>query len=152
MKEGGIYASRIYAENEAGVGPYTTASQAFGGGIHPMTRSISSPPGPPSLAVGIITKSRADIKFTEASTNRSEILSYKFEWTTSPTFGAMAQVNAEISCSDGSEIFGSYRYTYGHRNLSRSDTSVPIDIRSNDAEIAMALNTFELLKSYRSVN
>ena len=144
-EEGGTYASRIYAENEAGIGPYTTASQALGGGLQPLSRSLSSPPGPPSLSVGTVTRSRADVAFSYARENGSDILSYKFEWTTSPTFGVMAQINAAIACSDGSEVLGHYSYTYGNRDLSRSATSAPIDIRSSSADIALALNTFELL-------
>mmetsp|Transcript_19739 Transcript_19739/g.42930 ORF Transcript_19739/g.42930 Transcript_19739/m.42930 type:complete len:985 (+) Transcript_19739:2-2956(+) len=145
LEEGRIYAGRIYAENEAGIGPYTTASQASGRGIHPIAHSVSSPPGPPTLEAGIITKSSAEVKFTEPSTNGSEILSYKFEWTTSNTFGSLAQANAKVSCSDGSEVLGFYRLIYGLENLSRSERSVPIDVRSNDAEISVALNSFELL-------
>ncbi|KAL7541113.1 LOW QUALITY PROTEIN: hypothetical protein ACHAXR_012985 [Thalassiosira sp. AJA248-18] len=145
LEEGILYAGRMYAENDAGAGPYTTTSQSFGGGIHPMALSVSSPPGPPSLVAGIITKSRAEVKFTEPSSNGSEILSYKFEWTTSSTFGSLAQANARVSCSDGSEILGYYRLMYGHDIPSRSETSVPIDIRSNTAEISQALNSFEFL-------
>jgi len=145
LEEGVIYAGRIYAENEVGVGPYTTASQTYGGGIYPMARSASSPPGPGSLALGIVTKSRAEVKFTKPSTNGSDIRSYKFEWTTSSTFGSLAQVNARVSCSDGSEILGFVRFIYGNENLSRTETSVPIDIRSKAVGISQALNTFELL-------
>jgi len=84
LEEGSVYASRMYVENEAGVGPFTTLDQMFGGGIHPLTRLVSSPPSPPSIELGIITKSTAQIKFVEeSSSNGSEVSSYKIEWTSS---------------------------------------------------------------------
>jgi len=46
LKEGGTCASRICAENEAGVGP-----------CYPMALSVSSPPVPLSLQLGAVTKS-----------------------------------------------------------------------------------------------
>ncbi|KAL7554112.1 hypothetical protein ACHAWF_017504 [Thalassiosira exigua] len=146
LEEGGVYAARIYAENEAGVGPSTTESQALGGGVHPMARSLSSPPGPPFLEAGIVTNSQAEVKLVEPSSNGDEISSYKLEWTTSNSFGTSTQVNAQVSCLDGSEILGSYSFTYGTGpGLSRSETSVPIDVRSDVTDISRALNALELL-------
>ena len=128
LKEGGTYASRICAENEAGVGP-----------CYPMALSVSSPPGPLSLQLGAVTKSQAEVKFTEPLSNGSRIISYKFEWTTSSTFGSPARANARVSCRDESEILGFLRFIYG------TESSVPIDIRSSAAEITQAFNTFEFL-------
>ena len=89
-----------------------------------MTRVVSLPPGPPSLELGRVTKSRAEIHLSESAANGSPIDSYKFEWTTDDDFGSLAQANARISCSDGSEVLGSFRFSYGNDNLSKiSDTS-----------------------------
>ena len=145
LDEGGVYASRIHVENEAGAGPSTFTSQAFGGGVHPLARSVSSPPGPPSLELGTVTKSQAIVKITEPSSNGSDISSYKIEWTSSSNFGLLAEASAQVSCSDGSEVLGSVQFIYEDSNIhSLSEVSVPIDIRSSAGEISQILNAFEL--------
>jgi hypothetical protein len=143
LDEGRTYASRICAENEAGVGPCTGASNTFG--VYPLILSVSSPPGPPLLQLGDVTRSQAEVEFTEPHSNGSPILSYKIEWTTSSTFGAPARVKARISCSDGSKIMGSLRFVYGNGLQSRTESSVPVDVQSNVAELTQAFNSFELL-------
>ncbi|KAL9181119.1 hypothetical protein ACHAXT_009924 [Thalassiosira profunda] len=81
LEEGAAFASRIRAENEAGAGPWTSSD--------PVSLSIASPPGPPSLESGIVTKARAEVKLTGLSSdNGSEVSSYKLEWTTASDFEA----------------------------------------------------------------
>lgn len=143
LEESGFYASRICAENEAGVGPCTGASDTFG--VYPLILSVSSPPGPPLLQLGDVTRSQAEVEFTEPQSNGSPILSYKFEWTTSNTFGAPARVKARILCSDGSKIMGSLRFVHGNGLQSRTESSVPVDVRSDVADVTQAFNSFELL-------
>ena len=142
LEEGRTYASRVCAENEAGVGPCTGASNTFG--VYPLVLSVSSPPGPPLLQLGDVTKSQAEVEFNEPHSNGSPILSYKFEWTSSDTFGAPARVKARISCSDGSKIMGSLRFIYGGYQ-SRTESSVPVNLQNGVFEVTQAFNSFELL-------
>ncbi|KAL7442689.1 hypothetical protein ACHAXH_009869 [Discostella pseudostelligera] len=142
LDEGNTYSARISAENEAGIG-LSTSSQVLG--VFPMARSVSSPPGSPILELGTVTKSQANVIFTEPPSNGNNIFSYKFEWTTASSFNTSARANIKVSCSDGSLIWGMFQFTYGKDSGSKKETSVPIDIRSKDVEISQVLNTFKLL-------
>lgn len=144
LTPGLLYAVKIRAENEAGVGPHTTTGQRFGGGIYALARSASSPPESPTLSTGIVTRSRAEIKFTTPNSNGSDISSYKFEWATS-AFESTTVANVNIACSDGSDLLGSFRFIYGSDNPSRLETTHPIDVRSSTIDIEQALNSIATL-------
>eukprot|EP00985_Skeletonema_marinoi_P002205 scaffold893_cov143-Skeletonema_marinoi.AAC.9 len=131
LEEGQMYAARIAAGNEAGYGPYTS-----------VARVASSPPENPSLSLGIVTKSSAEIIYTEPNPNGSSIESYKFEWTSS-SFESLATATARIACADGSDILGSFKFAYGVENEARSEKTVPIDIRSTPDEVSLALNAMK---------
>ena len=148
LDEGKTYAARISAENEAGTG--LSNDQILG--VYPMARSVSSPPGPPMLELGIVTNSRADVKFTEPPSNGSKILSYKFEWTTSSSFDSLPRASVNVSCSDGSLIWGWLRFMYGKESESKVEASVPIDIRSSVVEITQVLNMFTMLNEVEVIS
>ena len=131
LEEGQMYAARIAAGNEAGFGPYTS-----------VARVASSPPENPSLSLGIVTKSSAEIIYTEPNPNGSSIESYKFEWTSS-SFESLTTATAKIACADGSDILGSFKFAYGYENEGRSEETVHIDIRSTPDEVSLALNAIK---------
>ena len=128
LQEGEMYAFRIAAENEAGMGPYTTVAKV-----------ASSPPESPNLASGIVTKSSAELIFTEPPSNGSSIVSYKFEWTSS-SFESLTTASARIACADGSDVLGSFKIIYGEENWDRSEKTVSIDVQSTPDEISLALS------------
>ena len=125
LEEGRMYAARISAGNEAGLGPYTS-----------VARVASSPPESPSLSLGIVTKSSAEIIYTEPNPNGSNIESYKFEWTSS-SFESLTTASARITCADGSDTLGHFKIVYG------VEKTVPIDIRSTPDEMVLALNAIK---------
>ncbi len=137
LEEGRMYAARIAAGNEAGFGPYTS-----------VARVASSPPESPSLSLGIVTKSSAELIYTEPNPNGSNIESYKFEWTSS-SFESLTTATARIACSDGSEVLGSFKFVYGVENEVRSEETVHIDIRSTPDEMTLALG---VIKSINEVD
>ena len=140
------YAVRVRAMNDYGYGPYTTASQAVGGGIHPIVKTASAPPGKPSISAGRVTKSRAELKFTVPQSNGSEITSYKFEWATSTSFDSLAQAQVRVACSDESDILGSFTLIYGSDVSSRSEETVSLRIGSSTDEIKEALDSLIFLR------
>ncbi|KAL7444023.1 hypothetical protein ACHAXM_009254 [Skeletonema potamos] len=131
LDEGRMYTARVSAGNDAGFGPYTS-----------VARIASSPPESPSLSLGIVTKSSAEIMYTEPNPNGGNIQSYKFEWT-STSFLPLTKATARIACSDGSDILGSFKFIYGVENEIRSEKTVPIDIGSTSDDISLALSAMK---------
>jgi hypothetical protein len=135
LEPGQSYAVRVRAANGHGYGPYTT-----------LARTLSSPPGEPSISIGRVTKSTAEFKFTTPPSNGSEISSYRFEWTTSSSFDSLARAQLRVSCIDGSDILGSFILIYGSDVASRSEKTIPIDIiGSTTDEIELALDSLTLI-------
>ncbi|KAL7473049.1 hypothetical protein ACHAXS_013421 [Conticribra weissflogii] len=140
LQTGASYSARIRAENAVGAGPYITSRN------NQILRNLAIPPGSPELSYGVVTKSHAEVRFTEPVSNGSNILSYKFEWATSSSFGEPAQVRARVFCSDNSELLGHFRLVYGGNDAALSESSIPIEIRGTSNDVSQALNGLKLLR------
>jgi len=146
MQTGASYTARIRAENAEGTGPYTSHSQVLNTGENPILRKLSMPPGPPELSRGVVTNSHAEIRFTEPISNGSNILSYKFEWAASSSFGEPAEVRLRVFCSDNSELLGNFRLVYGSNDAPFPESTIPIEIRCTSDDLSQALNGLKLLQ------
>ena len=127
LQLGNQYSARIAAENSAGIGPYSSVT----------SQTLATPPDKPHASLGTVTKTQANVVFTEPESNGSDISMYRLELTSGEF--PVPKVVVRLSCADGSELRGWYKIVY------QDEETFPIRPESSLLQLTQALNGLKRL-------